>query len=128
MNYSHLLVTGDFNFPKINWNSWTTSSNEEEVDFKFIEALRDGYFYQHVQQLTRIRGTDVPTLIDLILTNEEGMVNEVEIQSLLGKSDHALMTFNFYCYNTELIDTPSKFLFDKGNYDNMTRTKCVGLC
>jgi endonuclease/exonuclease/phosphatase family metal-dependent hydrolase len=34
--YSHVLIMGDFNFEKINWNTWSTSSPETHIDFKFI--------------------------------------------------------------------------------------------
>ena len=40
--YSHVLIMGDFNFEKINWNlTWSTSSPETHIDFKFIEKVRD---------------------------------------------------------------------------------------
>ena len=119
-NYSHLLISGDFNFPKIDWRNWnTTTNNDEDQESMFIEAVRDGYLHQHIHQHTRIRGDDDPSLIDLLFTNEEGMIDEVEIQSPLGKSDHAMIQFKFNCYNVLSQNSPAKFMFNRGNYDNL---------
>ena len=27
--YSHLLIMGDFNYPKLDWNSWTSNGDKE---------------------------------------------------------------------------------------------------
>ena len=41
---THILMTGDFNYPRINWDSWTTAGeNTENEAFRFIEAVRDAY-------------------------------------------------------------------------------------
>ena len=120
MKYSHLLIMGDFNFPGINWATWSTrSQNEDDEEYQFLESLRDGFLFQHVLQPTRVRGENEPSTLDLLLTNEEGMVDEIELVSPLGKSDHGVLSFLFHCYNTELTDAPNKFLFNKGDYNKM---------
>ena len=72
--YSHVLIMGDFNFKKINWNTWSTSSPETHIDFKFIEKVRDCYLYQHVNKPTRARIDHEPHVLDLLLSNEDGMI------------------------------------------------------
>ena len=70
LNYSHVLIMGDFNHREIDWTTWTTTiKNENDPANLFIEAVRDSFMFQHVDQLTRIRGNQEPSLIDLILTN-----------------------------------------------------------
>ena len=61
-------------------------------------SYRDYFLFQHVEEPTRIRGNDNPSLIDLILTNEELQVSDVIHHAPLGKSDHAVITFNYHCY------------------------------
>ena len=120
--HSHLLIMGDFNLPKINWTTWTSQGQDgEDEDSLFIESFRDAYLYQHVQQHTRVRGSNDPSTIDLILSNEEGMVSELEHQSPLGRSDHATLVFKFHCYNTMLVDSPTKFQFNRGDYNGMRK-------
>ena len=92
-SYIRKCFVGDLNFKDINWESWTTFHNEESKETKFIEAVRDGFPFQHNHQNSRIRGNDTPSLIDLIFTDEAMQVPDVEQQSLLGKSDHNLIIF-----------------------------------
>ncbi len=120
MKYSHILILGDFNYPDISWDTWTTNSNNEnDINNLFLNAVKDSYMSQHVDQPTRIRGSQVPSLIDLVLTNEPGMVNNVEIQSPLGASDHGLLAFTFYCYNVRPKNAPLKYQFSRGDYCSM---------
>ncbi len=120
MRYSHLLICGDFNFPKIDWGTWTSNSENDE-GANFIEALRDGYLYQHIRTNTRTRGNQEPSLIDLVLTNEQNMVDNIETQSPLGKSDHTVINFDYKCYNIQPHSTQRKMIFHKGNYDQMRK-------
>ena len=99
MSYTHLLFMGDFNYPDINWANWTSKSdNIDSQEFKFIECIRDNFFIQHVSEPTRVRGEDTPNLLDLIITNEKNMIDSIEYQSPLGKSDHSVLVFNFVCH------------------------------
>ena len=53
--YKHTVIVGDFNFPEINWESWSVSSSETHPAFKFIECLRDNFLFQHVHSTIRHR-------------------------------------------------------------------------
>ncbi len=83
--YSHVCLLGDFNYRDINWKSWTTPHGDESKEFKFIECLQDCFLFQHVDKPTRARGNDEPSLIDLLLTNEEHQVSNVVHHAPLGK-------------------------------------------
>ena len=48
MKYSHKLIMGNFNFPEINWSESSTSVSEIHITSRFLENVRDSYFYQHV--------------------------------------------------------------------------------
>ena len=90
---SHLLVLGDFNLPKIDWSNWESiTTNPEDLENNFLEYIRNCFLFQHVTSLTRGRSNNKPSLIDLIFTNEEGMISDLEILSPLGKSDHACLS------------------------------------
>ena len=49
LQFSQLILFGDLNFPNIDWTTCSTKSNEDSIDFKFIETVRDCFLYQHVQ-------------------------------------------------------------------------------
>ena len=119
-DFTHLLIMGDFNLKKINWNTWESSSKDvADISNRFIEVLRDAFLYQHVTKPTRSRHNEVPTLLDLVITNEDGMVSNLEILSPLGKSDHSCITFWFNCYIEHKKTEIEKYIYDKGNYEQI---------
>ena len=113
--YSHTCTAGDFNFENINWSSWTTPHSEDSVESTFIEPFRDCYFSPHVEQATRRRGNDDPSLLDLILTDEAMQVSDILHHSPLGKSDHSVSTFEFHCY-LDCTKPKDKFAYANGDY------------
>ena len=115
--FSHVLMMGDFNLPNVDWESWNNKSdNTETQDYKFIQCIQDNILYQHVNKPTRWRGTDTPHVLDLVFTNEENMVSEMEYLSSLGKSDHCVLQFQFNCYTKLKIDRRQNMCYDKGNF------------
>jgi len=39
----------------------------------------------------RVRGTDTPHVLDLVITDTYDIIDDIEILSALGKSDHAIL-------------------------------------
>ena len=118
--YSHLLLMGDFNLREIDWNNCTTTVGEDHVATIFLECIRDGFLTQHVKEPTRIRDNNEPSVLDLIITNEENMIGNIEYKPGLGKSDHLGLLFVFNCY-TEFIKAQAfkKLNFFKGDYQSI---------
>ena len=101
-NPSHLLVTGDFNLPQIDWTSSFCAAPDSHHAHKFLAAVQDCLLFQHAMQPTRFRDGVSPSLLDLVFTNEEGMLTNLQYSPGLGKSDHVLLTFLLACYTTRL--------------------------
>ena len=118
--YTHKCFLGDFNFTDINWTNWNTTHNEESKEAKFIETVRDCYLYQHITKPTRYRGSDEPSVIDLIFTEEAAQISELEYQPPLDKSDHCVLTFDFHCY-IDYAKPRSRFAYEKANYDEIKK-------
>ena len=116
--YSHVCLVGDFNFPTINWNSMATTETGDGLESNFLEAVHDCFLYQHIIEPTRIRGTDNPSLLDLILTDEEFQVSELKHQSPLGASDHSVISFNFHCY-IDATSRRTRYLYHKADIAGM---------
>ena len=75
---SHVLIMGHFNLQLINWSSWTYSNNSENYfNNTFVNCLRDSFFHQHVAIPTGSIHSQNPSILDLILTNEEGMISSL---------------------------------------------------
>ena len=121
MRQSHKLFMGDFNFRDINWSDMTTASNEQHNSTLFIESIRDSFLFQHVTKPTRIRENNEPSILDLIFTNEEEMVSDIQYESSLGKSDHLILSFKFNNYS-ELNINDNRYTrqnFFKGDYQSI---------
>lgn len=116
---SHVLLVGDFNYPNINWESGETNGPEGNPGQLLRDKIQDCFWTQKVNQLTRRRGSDRPSILDLVITNEEDFVEEINFSSPLGNSDHCLINFTFKCY----IDPPNvktkKFFMNKANFGSL---------
>ena len=113
-----LIIMGDFNLPGINWKTGLTNGYNP-VDKQFLTVLGDNFLCQHVDQPTRFRDGQKPSLLDLIITNDENVINEIRYREPLGKSDHLVLEFEIsQSVRSEPI-TVTKLIFDKGDYDAM---------
>ena len=90
-NYTHLLIMGDFNYPDIDWENW---SSNDITSQKFIQTVQDAYLFQHITKPTRHREGQSSNCLDLIFTNEEEMIQHIEITDPLGISDHCTLLFD----------------------------------
>lgn len=123
MNFSHVLVMGDFNFPNINWDNMTTNTqNINADDYKFVEYVQDNYWYQHVKEATRWRENEEPHILDLVFTNEADMIENISYLSPLGKSDHVVITFLFKCYTVLEQKTKMIKCYNRTDYVKMNRS------
>ena len=119
-SHSHVLAVGDFNYPSINWDNCSTSQAEDSTDEKFLDAVRSSFLYQHVNSHTRERAGQNPSLLDLVFTNEEDMVSDLQHLPPLGSSDHHVLSFKFHCY-LDYATPVDRFNFHKGDYEAMRK-------
>jgi len=119
-NKHKLILVGDFNWPNIEWHSWSTANNLFP-ETKFLDTLRKNYLLQHIDKPTRIRGGDKPHVLDLVLTNEP-FIDNIEYLAPLGKSDHSVL--NIHCSaQVQKITTRGKYNYAKADYDSL-RNSC----
>ena len=96
MKYSRLLIAGDFNLKGIDWEDDFAECNRKYLQ-DFINTLHESFLYQHVKKPTRHRLGEKSNILDLVITNEEGIVSDIEHLPGLGKSDHECLLFNINC-------------------------------
>ena len=120
-NSTHLLICGDFNYPNIDWEN--DYVDEASPIRRFIDTIQSTHLHQHVSQPTRYRHDQEPSLLDLILTNEEGMLQNLSHNPGLGESDHECLNFDLCCYKVvqEKSTLPN---FHKGNYATIRDRIC----
>jgi len=76
---------GDFQHPDICWRDNTAGHKPSR---KFQEYVDDNFLLQLIEKPTR-RGV----LLDLVLTNEEGLVGNVKLKGSLVCSDNEMVEF-----------------------------------
>lgn len=87
-----MLLLGDFNYPNIKWSEGQGTVNSESSEgSKFLKATQDSYLYQHVTCPTRHRINQVSNTVDLVFTNEGGMIEDIQTRPPIGKSDHIVL-------------------------------------
>ena len=120
LRHSHLLLLGDFNFPGINWDSWSTpTSSTVSAEYYFLENIRNNYLFQHVTLPTRGRVGNLANTLDLVFTNEQGMIDEIIYESPLGKSDHSVLLINYRCYAEINNCKQVRHFYDRGDYTSL---------
>ena len=66
---SNLLVVGDFNYPKIDWEHYSTTSSQNNLNSKFLECTR----------------------LYLVLTSNPDIIDKVKPDAPLGKNDYSVV-------------------------------------
>ena len=75
----------DFNHPDISWEDDTARQAQSR---RFLQSMDDNFLIQVVEESSR-KGA----LLDLVLTNKEGLVEDVKVGGRLGCSDHEMLEF-----------------------------------
>ncbi|PKU46226.1 pre-mrna-processing factor 17 [Limosa lapponica baueri] len=104
-----LLLVGDFNHPDVCWKGYTAKHLQSR---RFLQCIDDNFFTQLVEEPTR-RGA----LLDLVLTNKEGLVEDIKVRGNLGCSDHRKIEFRIVgsmCKPTSRTETLD---FRRANFD-----------
>ena len=98
LKYHHTVIGGDVNYKDIDWQHNVCASSATSGDFLlFPEAVRDAYLTQHIEVPTRGRGSDRPTTLDLLITNDDALVDDLIVGAPVGKSDHAVISAKIVC-------------------------------
>ena len=120
-NPSHLLIAGDFNLPQIDWSVAYCDAPDSHHSHKFLNAVHDCLLFQHIHCPTRYRDGGAPSLLELVLTNEEGMLSGLEYLPSLGRSDHVVLRFQVDLYTVRADPGRRKLNFHRANFAELNR-------
>ena len=118
---THILITGDFNYGTFNWESQQSSDSYmyDHCTSIFTECIKDTFLFQHVKESTRHRGDQTPSRLDLIFTNEEEMVTDLEYLPPLGAIDHSCLCFKHLCYSNRKLQAKPRHNYRKEDFSAM---------
>ena len=111
-----LIIMEDFNFKYISWESLSSNVPTEQ---KFVDCILDNYLTQHCQEFTRYRDGQQSSLLDLVLTQDDTIIGEVDYLAPLGISDHVTLTFRVNLLVEHIPTNTKKFHLNAGDYDGM---------
>ena len=114
---SHLLISGDFNYKGIDWDENTAETQEEKT---FLDCVQDCFLHQHITEPTRYREGQTPSTLDLVMTNEEGMIANLTYLPGIGLSDHICLMFDLRTYTEKMPDT-ARYRYHRGDYDGINQ-------
>ena len=100
---TNLIVLGDFNYPRIDWVHYSTNSSINDSDYKFLETTRD-FFSNNCFFMWKV---------DLVLSNNDDLIDNVSLLPPLGKSDHFTIEVSVNYSN----NGTDKFYLDYNNTD-----------
>ena len=100
---------------------WTNNIGHTSDSYaqQVIDELNDNFLYQHVNEPTRYRQNQTPSTLDLVITNEEHMINEILYQPGLGLIDHVCLNFNHLCYVEKCNRPIPRFNLHYANFDQL---------
>ena len=104
-----VVIMGDFNFPQFNWNRIETIDESHP----FIECINNNFLAQLVEEPTR--GNNY---LDLILSSDSSLVENVLVGEPFETSDHQLVRFNLIAKKVE-IKNKKHYNYFKANYDEI---------
>ena len=118
---SHIVIMGDLNFPEINWKQNTCSRTEDHPASKFLKMTKDCYLIQHQKTVTRFREGQKSNLLDLVFTNRDDMLSEINTKAGLGKSDHFVLAFTIACQGKQEIPRV-RHNYAKADFNQMNKS------
>ncbi|GAB0204837.1 hypothetical protein GRJ2_002949300 [Grus japonensis] len=80
-----LVLMGNFNNPSICWRGKTA---RHEQSRRFLECADDNFLLQVIEKPMR-----TGAMLDLVLTNKEGLVGNMKLKGSLGCNDHEMVEF-----------------------------------
>jgi len=87
---------GDFNYryPATNYADYQVSTGPDTDAYKFFEKTQDLILIQNVHEATRIWDGNKPSTLDHVFTDEENLLDGIQYEVSLGKSDHVCLTWD----------------------------------
>ena len=119
------ICAGDFNFPKIQWDSDSLDTGATQVDGDFLDFVITNNLTQMVNFPTRTVPGQRPAILDIVLISEHMHGYNLTSVPPLGKADHSGLLWETTHHmtgekpQTERAQTPIKLNFFKADYHSI---------
>ena len=109
-NKSHCLVMGDFNYGDIDWGLMQSGC----IGKDFMDLIHDQYLTQHVE-----KGTRGQTILDLVISSEPDMVEDLEVVNPVANSDHCAVVWRLVVKTEMDYSSIVAYDYNKGRYEEL---------
>ena len=86
-----LIITGDFNFPAIEWVEGTGHISSNSRDSPFLSCLSNNFLHQTIDKPTRYRADQNPLLLDLVILRDTDSLIRNDYLPPIASSDHLVI-------------------------------------
>ena len=107
------IIMGDFNHGNIKWDTLQITGVEDQ---QLLCLVQDNFLTQQVLEPTR-----ATRILDIVLSSQKELVDNVEIREPLGSSDHNQMHFNINVKSDKTKVKQCRRDFRKGNYKEIRK-------
>ena len=115
MSGKNILLMGDFNYGGIDWDLLQPGGGCTVEGGLFLDCVVDNLLTQHVKEPTRDGAT-----LDLVLTTEPDLIDEIEMNEFLGGSDHRMLTWQANFQSARESVKHAVFDYKKADLEAMT--------
>ena len=105
---------GDFNHGNIKLDTLQSTGLEDQ---KMVCLIRDNFLTQHVLEPTR-----ATRVLDIVLSSQKELVDNVKIKGPLSSSDHNQMHFDINIKSDRTKVKQCRMDFGKGNYKEIRKS------
>ena len=110
----NMVLFGDFNYPAINWSSKIVNGSDAAEAEKFMDCIDDNFCTQHVTEPTREQN-----VLDLVISSNHQMVNEVQVLDRFDTSDHNMIVVELN-FSKELTNaTKIRLDYNRADWDKI---------
>lgn len=114
--HDNLVIAGDFNLPQLKWPLRSLTGGQS-FHAAFAEMITNSNYTQLVSEPTRFREGQQPSMLDLMLVNDEDLVSLLEYIPPIGKSDHVCLLSHLQFYSKSVYTTSTARVID---YDHLS--------
>lgn len=113
-----LIAAGDFNLPLIEWEN-AAITEDRSINSIFVNACLMNGLSQLIDKPTRIVDETRSSILDLLLTTDPDIIEDIRVTSPPFKSDHEAISFEVLAELDNIQSSDAGFNFYKGDYEGI---------